>query len=70
MHARPLKYLDTLVYIEHMHHALVHASCMLDVMSLGFALYTNHIIMMSLAFVFHLCHVGIRWHGIIGVCNA
>ena len=28
----------------------------------------NHITMMSPAFTFHLCHIGMRWHDIIGVC--
>ena len=27
----------------------------------------NHITMMSPAFAFHLCHVGMRWHDIISV---
>ena len=28
----------------------------------------NHITMTSPVFTFHLCHVGMRWHDIIGVC--
>ena len=54
-------------YLEHMCHAGVHASCMPNVMSLGFAYGANHIIMTSLAFAFHSCHVGMRWHDLIGV---
>ena len=27
----------------------------------------NHITMMSAAFAFHSCHVGMRWHDVIGV---
>ena len=27
----------------------------------------NHVTMMSPVFTFHLCHVGMRWHDIIGV---
>ena len=27
----------------------------------------NHITMMSWVFVFHSCHIGMRWHNIIGV---
>ena len=27
----------------------------------------SHITMMSPAFAFHLCHIGIRWHDVIGV---
>ena len=27
----------------------------------------NHVTMMSLAFTFHLCHVEMMWHDIIGV---
>ena len=33
-----------------------------------FAYDVNHITMMSLVFAFHLCHVELRWHDIIGVC--
>ena len=28
----------------------------------------NHVTRMSPAFTFHSCHVGMRWHVIIGVC--
>ena len=27
----------------------------------------NHIIMMSPEFAFHLCHIEMRWHDVIGV---
>ena len=27
----------------------------------------NHVIMTSSAFTFHLCHIGMRWHDVIGV---
>ena len=32
-----------------------------------FASCVNHVIMMSPAFAFHLCHVGMRWHDVISV---
>ena len=28
----------------------------------------NHVTMMSPAFTFHSCHIGMRWHDVIGVC--
>ena len=28
----------------------------------------NHVTMTSPAFTFHSCHIGMRWHDIIGVC--
>ena len=34
-----------------------------------FAYDVNHVTMMSPAFVFHSCQVGMRWHDVIGVCN-
>ena len=33
-----------------------------------FAYDVKHVTMMSPAFVFHSCHVGMRWHDVIGVC--
>ena len=56
MHTRPLRYLDA----PHLMH-------MPDVTSLGSHIMQNNIIMMSLAFAFHSCHVGIMWHDVIGV---
>ena len=32
-----------------------------------FAYDANHVTMMSPVFVFHSCHIGMRWHDIIGV---
>ena len=32
-----------------------------------FAYDANHVTMTSPAFVFHSCHIGMRWHDIIGV---
>ena len=64
----PIKFeLDAPYLFRHMHHAYVHAICMPNVMSLGLAYNVNHVIMMSLAFMFHSCHVQIRWHDGIGV---
>ena len=67
MYTRPLEYLDTIF----LHRAC--APCMLmhivhpkhDVTR--FTYNVNHVIMTSLSFAFHLCHVGMRWHDIIGV---
>ena len=42
-------------------------SHMADMTSLGFTYTVNHIVMMSLAFAFHLCHIGMMWHNVIGV---
>ena len=67
MHTRPHRYLYT-VYIFRGHvpcmcaHA-AHARC--DVTR--FAKNVNHIIMTSSAFMFHLRHVGMMWHDVIGV---
>ena len=38
-----------------------------DVTSLGFGKNANNVILMSLVFVFHLCHVVLMWYDIIGV---
>ena len=70
MHARPLNYLDTLVLQEHMRHVHKCVLYMPDMMSLGFTYNVNHVIMMSVAFALHSCHIGIRWHDVIGVCFA
>ena len=47
-----------------MHVFLLH---MTDMMLLGFACNVNHVIMMSVAFTFHLCCIGMRCHDVIGV---
>ena len=63
MHTRPLDFLDVLVlHREHepcMCTHMMHAQC--DVTN------ANLVVMTSLAFAFHSCHVGIRWHDVIGV---
>ena len=65
---RPFEYLDAPILIiahapcSHMHDAHAHH----DVTR--FAYDVNHITMTSPAFVFHLCHIEMRWHDIIGVC--
>ena len=64
---RPFKYLDVPVLI------IAHAPCMYthnahtqrDVTR--FAYDANHVTMTSPAFAFHLCHIEMRWHDIIGV---
>ena len=33
-----------------------------------FASCANHVTMTSQAFMFHSCHVGMRWHDVISVC--
>ena len=43
----------------HVHDA--HAHCDIT----RFAYDANHVTMMSLAFAFHLCHIGMRWHEVI-----
>ena len=45
----------------------MHALHMPDVISLGLAYDENHIIMTSSVFAFHSCHVGMRWHDVVGV---
>ena len=50
-------------HVDHAHAHIAHARC--DVTA--FTYNVNHIMMMSLMFTFHLCHVQMRWHGIIGV---
>ena len=65
---RPLEYLGALFLLRaHVPCMCVcnpHAQC--DVTR--FAYDANHVIMMSPAFAFHLCHVRMRWHDIIGIC--
>ena len=67
MHTRSLEYLDTLVLHRACapctHACIAHARH--DVTQ--FTYNVNHVITTPAAFVFHLCHVGIRWHDIIGV---
>ena len=63
----PFEYFDTPILIiarvpcSHAHDA--HAQC--DVTR--FASCATHVTMTSPAFAFHSCHVGMRWHGVIGV---
>ena len=33
-----------------------------------FASCVNHVTMTSTVFAFHLCHIEMRWHDVIGVC--
>ena len=65
---RPFEYLGVpILIIAHtpcMHMSYVHAHH--DVTR--FAYDTNHVTMTSRAFVFHLCHVEMRWHDVISVC--
>ena len=64
---RLVEYLDAPILIKahvpFMHTHDVHAHC--DVTR--FAYDANHVTMMSPAFAFHLCHVEMRWHDIVGV---
>ena len=65
---RPLEYLSMpillIAHVTCMHACHAHAHH--DITS--FACDANHITMMSPAFTFHSCHIGMRWHDIIGVC--
>ena len=68
VHPRPLDYLDDALVLHRPHEpcmctGIAHARHEIT----RFAYNVNHIIMMSLAFVFHSCHIGMRWHDIIGV---
>ena len=67
MTIRPFKYLGAPILLRpcvpcmcahdaHAHHDVTR-----------FAYGVNHITMMSPVFAFHSCHVGMRWHDIIGV---
>ena len=64
---RPFRYLDTPILI------IAHVPCMraCDVHAqrdiTRFAYDANHVTMASPAFAFHLCHIGMRWHDVIGV---
>ena len=63
---RPIEYLDAPILI------IAHAPCtrMHDAHAHHVTRFTydvNHITMTSPAFMFHLCQVEMRWHGIIGV---
>ena len=64
---RPFEYLDAPILI------IARAPCMRahDVHAqhdvTRFASCANHVTMMSPAFAFHSCHVGMRWHDVFGV---
>ena len=64
---RPFKYLSPPILLiacaPCTHMCDVHAHC--DVTS--FTYDVNHVSTMSLVFMFHSCHIGMRWHAIIGV---
>ena len=65
---RPFEYLSTPILITacvlcmHMHDTHGHH----DFTMLAYD--ANHVTMTSPAFMFHLCHVEMRWHDVIGVC--
>ena len=65
---RPFEYLSAPILLKahapcmHVHNVHAHH----DVTR--FTYDANHVTMMSPVFMFHLCHVGMRWHDIIGVC--
>ena len=65
---RPFEYLDMPILIiacaPCMHVRDAHAQRDIT----RFVYDVNHVTMMSPAFAFHLCHVEMRWHDIIGVC--
>ena len=66
---RPLGYLDVLFYIDRMHHVhacVKNARCAIT----RFAYNASHIIMTSAVFAFYLCHIGMKWHDMIGACIA
>ena len=50
-----------------MHHACTHATHAHHDIT-RFVYDANHVTMTSTVPAFHLCHVGMRWHDIIGVC--
>ena len=64
---RPFKYLDVpiliIAHVPCMHACDAHAQH--DVTR--FTYDANHVTMMSPAFMFHSCHVEMRWHDVIGV---
>ena len=67
MPVRPFEYLGVPISLRahapcmHTHDA--HAHCDIT----RFAYDANHVTMMSPAFVFHLCHIGMMCHDVIGV---
>ena len=65
---RPIEYLDVPILII----ACVPCMCTCDAHAhhdiTRFAYNVNHITMTSPAFVFHSCHVEMRWHDVISVC--
>ena len=70
VHARPLRYLDMPylfgVHVPCMCMHVAHARCDIT----RFAYNMNHIMMMSSVFMFHSCHIGMRWHDDVGACIA
>ena len=65
---RPLEYLGTPISLRAcmpcMHAHDMYAQCDIT----RFTNDTNHVTLMSPAFTFHSCHIGMRWHDVIGVC--
>ena len=64
---RPFEYLDVPILII----ACVPCMCACDTHAqhdiTRFAYEWNHVTMTSSVFAFHLCHIGMRWHDVIGV---
>ena len=64
---RPFEYLGVLILII----ACVPCMCTCDAHAhhdiTSFAYDANHVTMTSPVFAFHSCHVGLRWHDVIGV---
>ena len=64
---RLIEYLDVPIFIiacaPSMRACDMHAHC--DITRFTFD--ANHVIMMSLVFTYHLCHIEMRWHDVIGV---
>ena len=67
VHARQFKHLEAPILVRAHAPCTMHASHMPNMTSHGLAYNVNHIIMMSSAFTFHSCYVGMRWHDVIGV---
>ena len=64
---RPFEYLSVPILII-AHAPCMHAHDMHDHHDVTrFAYDANHVTMTSPAFMFHLCHIGMLWHDIIGV---
>ena len=67
VHARPLRYLD----IPYLIRAHMPCTCTCDMHArhniTRLTNNANHVIMTSSAFTFHSCHIGMRWHDVIGV---